>query len=274
MNKIIILFSFILLFTFCGLLKADSLYVYPSLYYTLGKYSGGESSIAYSGYVTLAFNLKSFLTIGYEKLNLDYKTGNYPQNNLVFSFLQNFYPSYLKATYGFINGRSEPSGSQSLPKDKINVFGLEYYFFKKMFYYGIAGTYVSENNGYTNLSSLQLKLKIEYILSPSIFISLKPAFTYVSDNRNLFSASINATWNPFSTLYFKVGGVIGKRALYFDTELLTMFNQNETQSLLYSAQLDYVLFNSIRISSGILHTQFSSFNIDYYFGGIRTAIKF
>ena len=251
----------------------DSLYVYASSYYTFGKYSTGEKSTSISGYATLAFNLKSFLTFGYDNLNLNYISGNYLQKNYTVSFLQNSFPSYYKASYSYLGGEDNPIGSTASAADNINLVSMEYYFFSNMFYFGIAGTYLNENNNLENLNVFQVTPRIEWVLSSKLFLSLKPNYTYVSDKRSLFSIAGYVSWNAIGNLYIKVGGFLGERALYFDTDLLTIYNQNVTQTQLYSVQLDYVAFKNTKLTAGYQRSNFSSYSINYFFVGLRTAFK-
>jgi hypothetical protein len=267
-----LLFLFLLAFA-NNSTRGDSLYVYPSSYYTFGKYSTGERSTSISGYVTLSFNLKSFLTLGYDNLNLDYISGNYLQKNYTASFLQNSFPSYYKASYSHLRGEDNPIGSTAAATDNINLVSMEYYFFSNMFYFGIAGTYLNENNNLENLNVFQITPRIEWVLSSKLFLSLKPNYTYVSDKRSLFSIAGYVSWNASGNLYLKVGGFLGERALYFDTDLLTIYNQNVTQTQLYSVQLDYIAIKNTKLTAGYQRSKFSTYSINYFFVGLRTAFK-
>lgn len=252
---------------------ADSLYVYPSSYYTFGQYSNSNYSKSIAGYITLNFNLKTYLTLGYDNLKIDYNTGNYLQKNYTVSLLKNYFPSYLKGSYSYIKGTDTKSGSSITSDDVTHLASVEYYLFNNMFYYGLSGTYI-EQSGLTSLQAFQITPKVEWVFSKDLYLSIKPNFTYVNDNRNLFSVAGYVSWNALENFYIKVKGFIGKRALYFDTDLLTIYNQNDTQKKLYSLQLDYIAFKNYKISAGYQHSDFSYYYIDYYHFGISTAIKF
>lgn len=267
------LLLFIFLFVFVNnSTRGDSLYVYLSSYYTFGSYSNGNSSKSIAGYSTFAFNLKSFVTLGYDNLNIDNNSGNYFQENYTISMLHNLYPSYIKASYSYIKGVDTKTGSPLTSRDNTHLASVEYYLFRNMFYYGLAGTYIKQS-GLTSLSIFQVIPRIEWALSSSLFLSFKPNYTYVSDKRSLFSIAGYVSWKPTENLFLKVGGFFGKRALYFDTDLLTIYNQNDTQTKLYSVQLDYFAFKNLKITSGYQRANFSFYTIDYYYIGLRTAFK-
>ncbi|PKL83515.1 MAG: hypothetical protein CVV24_04700 [Ignavibacteriae bacterium HGW-Ignavibacteriae-3] len=272
MNKLPFLLFLILSMFVGNASRADSLNVYPSGFYTLGKYSSGENSTSLAGYSTFAFNHKTFFTFGYDNLTIDYNSGNYKQRNYTVSFLQNLFPSYFKVSYSFIDGENSPKGSAA-STDNTHLVSLEYYFFSNMFYYGIAGTYLKQS-GSKDLSDLQITPRIEWVVSPLLYLSLKPNYTYVNDKRNLFSVSGYISWQAIENLYLKLGGFIGRRALYFDTDLLTIYNQNETQTKLYTFQLDYIAEKNLKVTAGYQFSNFSSYSIDYFYLGLRTAVKF
>lgn len=251
---------------------SDSLYVYPSSYYTFGQYSNTTTSKSIAGYVTLNFNLKTYLTIGYDNLKIDYNTGNYLQENYSVSLLKSYFPSYLKGSYSYIKGIDTKSGSSNESVDNTHLASVEYYFFNNMFYLGLAGTYI-EQNGLSSLKAFQITPKVEWVFSKDLYLSIKPNFTHVSDNRKLFSVAGYVSWNALENIYMKVKGFIGKRALYFDTDLLTIYNQNDTQKKLYSLQLDYIAFKNYKVTVGYQYSHFTSYYIDYYYLGISTALK-
>ncbi|MBI5729545.1 MAG: hypothetical protein HY963_00250 [Ignavibacteriales bacterium] len=251
----------------------DSLYVYPSFYYTFGKYSTGGNSNSIAGYATLSFNGKSFVTLGYDNLNIEYTTGKYLQQNHTFSYLQNLFPSYLKVSYSYIGGKYTQTGQTSSSFDNTHLISLEYFFYSNMFYLGLAASYIKQS-GYTQLNVYQITPRIEWILSNKVYLSTKPNYTYVSDQRNLFSVAGYISWNSIQDVYLKLGGFVGKRAFYFDTDLLTIYNQNETQTNLFTAQMDYIPSKYFKLTAGYQHTNFTGYSIDYFILGIRTAIKF
>ncbi|MFA5803535.1 MAG: hypothetical protein WC879_02725 [Melioribacteraceae bacterium] len=272
--KIIKRLLFIFLFIFSNnTTRADSLYVYTSAFYTFGKYSTGGSSNSIAGYATLSFNGKSFVTLGYDNLNIEFTTGKYLQQNHTFSYLQNLFPSYLKVSYSYIGGKYTQTGQTSSSFDNTHLISLEYYFYSNMFYLGLAASYIKQS-GYTQLNVYQITPRIEWIVSTKLYLSTKPNYTYVSDKRNLFSVAGYISWNSIQDVYLKLGGFVGKRAFYFDTDLLTIYNQNETQTNLFTTQVDYIPSKNLKLTTSYQHSSFSGYSIDYFILGIRTAIKF
>jgi hypothetical protein len=140
-------------------------------------------------------------------------------------------------------------------------------------------TYTFENAiGIFNTNSLkhqqihQLTGRIDYIYSPSLFLSVRPNFSSLKDGRELYSLSGKITYFPIITTSIKVYGFYGERAYYFDNDLLTLFNQDETQKYQAGVQLDYYPSYYLLLSAGVQHTKFQTISINYFVAGIRYGL--
>ena len=71
------------------------------------------------------------------------------------------------------------------------------------------------------------------------------------------------------TLSLKLYGFGGERAYYYDEDLLTMFNQNETQKNLVSLRVEYDIVKELTLIGNYQYTEFQNYIIRYYVGGLK-----
>jgi hypothetical protein len=110
---------------------------------------------------------------------------------------------------------------------------------------------------------------LEKILSNELFVSLRPSFTRLNDGKNLFSASFKLHYAPMTEMVFKIGGFAGERAFYFDSDLLTIFNQNSIQKYQVFGQIEYSPIILFKLTAGYQHNRFADFNVDYLYAGVK-----
>jgi hypothetical protein len=66
------------------------------------------------------------------------------------------------------------------------------------------------------------------------------------DKRSLLSSIITLNYYPSYSFYVKAEASFGKRAYYFNNDMLTFFNQDDTQNFAFYSKLDYELFTNFR----------------------------
>jgi hypothetical protein len=123
-------------------------------------------------------------------------------------------------------------------------------------------------------SAHQLNLKVEYIIHPKVFLSIKPNLSKIEDGRNLFSAAFKIHYLPIHELLLKAGGFTGERAYYFDPDLLTIFNQNDTQKLQLFGTVEYFPSYLLKLAVSFQHTKFAGYSINYYTAGVKLNLNF
>ena len=64
----------------------------------------------------------------------------------------------------------------------------------------------------------------------------------------------------------------GKRAYYFDENLLTIFNQDETQKKIYSAKVELNLTKQFILPIVFQYSEFQTYNIKYFTAGIKLKL--
>ena len=277
-NRKFIFILFLLFVTKYG--WSDSTYNYfnPGLFYTYGSYSNSVKSNSVAFYNTLQISERLYLINGYDNLQIKTPTAmgwKYSQQLFLGGLYYNAYPYFLKGNYIYLLGKFNYSKEVGYNyTDVSHLFNFDFIYYQNLFYYGVAYDYFIAN-GILSMDSLrtrkihQITLRWEYIISPDLFISLKPNYTKIDDGRDLFSAEIKFRYLVYPRFVLTSGGFYGARAYYFDSDLLTLFNQNFTQEYRIFGQLDYYPIDKLSISAGYQHTKFSDFSINYIIAGLR-----
>jgi hypothetical protein len=142
-----------------------------------------------------------------------------------------------------------------------------------LFYFGLHGTYVT-GTGYKNVQSVQMGFRTDWLMSPSLSLSIDPMYSYVSDGRRLFSLGGDVTVMPITSLKLQLSGFLGKRAYYFNPELLTIYNQDQTQSFLVSGRVEYALWGPLTLVGAYQSTTFTGYKIQYATVGLKGFFTF
>jgi len=269
LNRFIFLF---LIFSFVG--KADSLSVYPGFYYTYGNYSSNASSRSFAGYLPFVFNLKHTFVLGYDNLRINTPDWIYDQQTYNAGTILSFDPVYLKFNYAYLNGDYSEKTTTYSYADKTNILNFETIFRIRLFYLGISYAHLNMDGGILQQSTDQFTGRIEWAVDPRVYLSVKPGYVKIKDGRKLTSVAAKIHYLPVNQVLIKAGGMFGQRAYYFDSDLLTLFNQNETQKKQYFGQFEYSPSSKFRIILSYQHAEFETYSINYYIAGIKTNITF
>lgn len=274
MKNTLILFLFL-----SSVLWADSTFVSPSFYFTYGDYSNKNFSRSLAFYNTSAITKNSFLTVHYDNLSISATDWNYLQQTFLVGSYLNFFPLGIKGTYAHLIGNYSYRPYTFTYNDYTDLYNFDLFYYKNLYYLGFSFTYLKAK-GILNVSGLskqkvsQVTLRFEKILSNDLFVSIKPNYSQLSDGRKLYSLSGKFHYLLSSQLLLKAGGMIGKRAYYFDSDLLTIYNQDYTQTSLYFGQLEYSVSTSIKLISSYQRTKFQNYSINYFILGIKSNFFF
>ena len=273
--------------------KLDSVYISPSAFFTYGDYSNKFNSTSFAFFNTIQLTSRLFLNNAYDNITIKTPKSvgwDYKQNYVLAGLYYNNYPEFYKFNFAYINGKlgyndSASTGtSQYIDNNSDNSYiaNIEYLRYSYPFYFGLSYTYFSTNAASTSLGyssdsitsqiSNQITLRFDYIPSYESMITLRPNITLLKDGRNLFSIYGRLTYLILPEVLMKVGGFIGERALYFDTETLLTFNQNFTQKHQYFVNADFYVLPKLTLYLGYQNTKFTEYSIDYYYLGIRTYL--
>lgn len=248
---------------------SDSLSIYPSLYYTNGSYDNNRKSNSIATYNTFTLNHKSFLTVAFDNLSINESDWKYKQQSITAGLSFNIFPITFKGNYMHIKGDFEYLPFEFPYSDFTNIYNVDATVYLNPFYTGLSYTF-NNKTGLSNRQVHQLTGRIEYIPHYKFFISLKPSYSNLNDGRELYSISLRMHYLVHTNFIIKAGGFAGERAYYFDSDLLTIYNQDETQKYQFFAQLDYVPSYSIAFILSYIHTGFSSYKINYVVAGVRS----
>ncbi|OGU74791.1 MAG: hypothetical protein A2V93_00850 [Ignavibacteria bacterium RBG_16_34_14] len=266
-------FTLVVLFFLFSLenIKADSTLVGPSFYYTYGDYNFGSESQSFAFYNTLQLSNNLYLINHYENLSIHNKNWDYLQQAFLVGVIAEALPFYFKFTYSHYKGDFTFLPLPFEAADFTNLYSLDVIYYIDDFYFGASYTHLNQI-GYKKQIADQFTFRLDKILSYDFFISIKPSYTKLYDGRNLFSAALRIHYLISPEILLKVGGFAGERAYYFDTDLLTIFNQDDTQKYQLFVQTDLSPKEDFKFILAYQHTKFTSFKIDYYIAGVRAAL--
>lgn len=272
-----LVFTFLLLSLFNQSSFADSTFVAPSYFFTYGDYSNKSYSTSNAVYLSTYLTDRITLVNHYEYLNINLrKDSTYQQHTLLGGAIVNFFPYYLKFFYSYKRGDFLIDNNK-IYSDHTNIYSLEAIYYRDLFYLGLGYSFenaigILNPNNLTHQQIHQVTGRIEYIVSPSLYLSLRPNYSALKDSRELYSVSGKLTYFPIISTSIKLYGFYGERAYYFDNDILTLFNQDETQKYQAGIQLDYYPSYYMMLSTGFQHTKFQSFSINYFVAGIRYGL--
>lgn len=240
----------------------------PSLYYTYGNYSNQNYSNSFAGYVTLAFKNSDFITGAFEQLQINNDEWTYSQTMLTAGYTKTIFPFYFKFNYSHVMGKFDFLPFPFSYKDYLNIYNANLIYNYYLFYLGTSFTY-QDLNGFKPVVVKQFKFNIDWIASSKFTFSVSPLYTTVTDGRSLTSVYANLKYTPVKMLTITLGAMAGKRAYYFDENLLTIFNQDETQKKLYGAKVELNLTKQFILPVVFQYSEFETYNIKYFTAGIK-----
>lgn len=263
----------IFLFLFSSVLsfaqeENEIFYLSPSVFYTFGSYSTNQKSNSISFYNTLQLFDKFYLINHYDHLLIDYNEYGYKQQTFLAGGIVDLFPSFIKFNYSHYKGDFSYKPVIFNSNDFTNLYNVDLVFYEEWNYFGASYTHLNQI-GSAFVSSHQVTLRLERILSKEFFISLKPNFVHLDNGKNLFSAAVKFHYAPIYDLILKVGGFAGERIFYFDSDLLTIFNQNYIHKLQIFGQVEYNPTYLFKIIAGYQHNKFADFDVDYLYAGIK-----
>ncbi len=284
MKNTILILIFVYLFASNGFSQTDSTYLGPSVFYTIGDYSSNESSRSLAFYNTLQLSKQFYLITAYDNLSIKDEESDYLQQTFLGGCYLNLFPYTLKFNYGYYkgdysypnydttaspgNGNNPNKIDELVSTDITHLFNADFIYYFDWNYLGGSYTYINQTE-ITPLSAHQLTLRLERILTDELFISVRPNYTRTSAGKNLFSSALKIHYVPIPELTFKVGGFLGERMFYFDSDLLLMFNQNNIQKYQAFGQIEIVPTQTWKFTFGYQHTKFDDFSINYFYAGIK-----
>ncbi len=281
--------KYFLVFFFPMMLLGQTNYsLHPSLFYTQGTYNKSKSSTGIAAYSTIGINYFDYLTIGFDNTKLTQKKEfDYNQNFLVIGYIKSLFPLYLKANIGLQTGEYSYKPYTFNYTDKTKVYSLGFSYFLENFYVGANYSYINLT-GNKSVVAHQPSVNLIYLLSPQYDLSYKLLFTSLTsstpiyedlltgeqsgDDRKLLSSIIAFNYYPSTKFYLRLEAILGKRAYYFNNDLLTFYNQDDTQNLSLYSKIDYELLPNLRTIFAFNYLSLDHSKIIYYSLGLKYNI--
>lgn len=246
-------------------------YQFSTKYFsTTGNYTDSLKSKTAGDSYFIQFELKNSIRVIAHLDNLQIKnsTWHYGQKNYLLNTTFSSYPWFYNFTVAQISGKFDYQPSIYSYNDNSNLYSAGLTYYKNLWYFGGQITHLSARGILTSDLLTQQKinsltLRVEKYLTPQIFLSFKPHFANLSDGRNLTSLGGEVTYFPFEFISLNAGGFIGKRAYFFNSDLLTLFNQNETQLNQIKGQINITPIKEVTFSAIYQKTKFETFSIKY-----------
>jgi hypothetical protein len=215
-----------------------------------------------------------------ERTGLSDPLWSYDQTLGLLGGMKNLYPFYVTAMGGYLGGTYTPvvpAGMQpsihpvGTYSDRIWMGYIEVKYNWDLFFFGAGHGYLSYG-GWKDLTSHQTSLIATWLATPRITATVRPVLTGISDRNRLLSVSGTVRFVPSPGLAFTAGCVVGKRAYFIDTEVLSMFNQDYTQTAAYSIQgvFDFARWGSVLL--GYQRLTFTAYDITYVTGGFQLTL--
>ncbi len=247
--------------------------VVPSAYYTNGSYSNSMTSTGTEAFASIVSGSGEYAVAGLSRISIDSSAWSYQQTMLSAGGMVNFYPWFLKAQFGFVNGKYDHKRFVYSYEDNITILNASAMLNWDLFYFSAHGTRISVQ-GYKDLSSVQAGLKIDWLCSDNIEFSLDPLFTSVTDGRSLFSTTLSGVVSPIRSVTITAAVTAGERVYYYDPDIMAIFNQNETQSSALSGKIEYAFWGPFTAIGSYETTRFTGYTIRYATLGLKGSIPF
>lgn len=268
------------IFIFCiSKIKADSLYVLPSAFYTYGSYSNSNSLNSVSAYLPF-FYKQYYLVFGYENIKLVDKNWKYNQENYLLNPIAIFYPFYFKGTYGYIKGNFDYNPEDYKYDDASVIYNFDFiYSINYKYFVGAYYTYIdaklNQRQGFDSLvfkvKANEVGLRFEYIPHYRVFISIKPTYTQLRVKEKYFGVQTTFNYLLFYNLLISTNFSFGDFKYYFDPDILTFFDQYETQTFKAGAKIEYTFLDNYKLVLSYNHNKFDKYEINYFTVGVRSS---
>jgi hypothetical protein len=206
-------------------------------------------------------------------VNLGHSLWTYDQSLAVAGGGINYYPYYFHVHYARLDGKYERKDFIYSYKDLGNIMNVRSSYNWDLFYFGFSYTYL-EIFGYKYIMSHQAGIRFDWLMSPSLVISMAPLYSQMSDGRKLFSISAQSSYYLFSELLFHISVSFGERAYYFHPDILTLYNQNETQHTVLGVRCEYIFWEPLTLLASYQSSNFDGYTVQYATIGVKGLLSF
>jgi hypothetical protein len=255
----------------------------PSVFYTYGDYSDSRYSHDIAGYTTIGIQDRHSLSLAYDNIVINHNEFAFRQQMGLAGVLLSKKPWAAKLDYGRIVGKFRLKAFDLRLRDETNIYSAEFLCWSHFITAGASYSSIQATlmipettplpgpaSQAVPRSTQQYLLRLEVVPHWRLRLIALPAYSWVQDGRRLYSTVFRANFVPAPRLLLKAGGMVGQRAYYFDNELFTIYNQNETQSEWVFGQAEYDLWHHVIVVAEFIHTHFQNYDINYSVLGLKT----
>jgi hypothetical protein len=274
-NKIL----FLILISFSILSAQNSYYFQPSFYFTYGDYTDKSKSQQFSFFTTFSWNNYDYVVVGYDRINISNKSNtyrwDYNQNNFSggIHYWLNDLNLKLKLDFVKVDGNYRDDYITRSLADNGYLFSPEIISGVYPFYYGGGYSYFKQQ-GNSKIQSHQIYFRTDYYPHYKILLNTIFSSHLISDGRKQASLQVSAFYFPVYELSLKGSFTIGARSIFYNPDLMVLYNQLETQTSNYSLQLNYNFYKNFVIALQYQRANFTSYQINYFVIGIKSPVYF
>lgn len=266
-KSVVILIVFISAFSLYAQPKLRD-YLCPSFYSTAGAYNNDLSSIGYSGYLLFTVKKFNYVVFGYDNLTISQPSLDYNQQMFVVGEYLNFFPWIISGNFAYVGGGVKSNGKRFPDSEFMNIYNINIKHNINLFYLGLSYTY-SNVRGVNTLDIHQGGATLDYYLNTNFSFHLQGFYAHLSDGRDLKSGTITVDVYPVKQWLLSAYRTLGKRAYFFNPDLLTLFNQNETMKGAFGARTVFTIAPELDLIFSYQQYDFTDYLINYYSGGIK-----
>lgn len=248
-------------------------YFIPSFYYTYGSYTNSTNSNEYSSYLISGFGNYNFLVLGYDRIYLRNPLWNYKQDNFATGLSLSFNKLKTKLDFLYINGFYDDNFISKPLIDNGYLLSPEISYGVYPLYYGI-GYALFIQKGNNKIASNQLYLRTDYYPHYKLLLSSLLSSHSISNRKELISLQVKVAYQLYWNLFLRLSFTVGARALFYNPDLMVLFNQLDTQTSFYSTQIEYTLRNFFTATLSYQKTKFSEYKVDYFVFGLKKIITY
>lgn len=219
-------------------------------------------------YLTAGLGKRAFVTAAYDDLTLDRPDWLYHQTLGIAGTVLSRRNWRTKLHYAHLDGRFSSRPFPYSYSDKADMYSAELQrdFTRNRFGAGYQ-RYVLI--GYQREVADNYSLRFARAVGPKTGLQVQPNFTRASHGRGLFSVGLQFDRQVWRALSVRVGGFIGKRAFYFDNELLVLHNQLDSQTGRRYARARWMFTPTFGADIEWLRTSFADHHVAYLAVGLH-----
>ena len=141
------------------------------------------------------------------------------------------------------------------------------------FYYGV-GYSLFQQSGNNKIEAHQIYARADYYPDYKLLLDAIFSSHLISDGRKQASLQLSIYYFPIYEISIKGSFTAGARSIFYNPDLMVLYNQLETQTSNYSVQVNYNFYKNFVAVIQYQRANFSSYQINYFVFGIKSTLYF